>query len=82
MNVDVGLVVQVVSLLGSAAVVSWRFSAVATQLQALATKVGELAVAHEKDREKGEASRERLAGLEVEVAEVKGRLGAVEEKLK
>jgi Tfp pilus assembly protein PilE len=79
-NVDVALAVQVVSLLGSAAVVSWRFSALATDMKALAAEMGKLATAFEKDREKGEASRLELGKLTVKVLEHEGRLDALEEK--
>lgn len=80
MNVDVALVVQVVSLLGSAAVVSWRFSALATDLKSVAAELAKLTSAFEKDREKGEASRLELGKLAVKVLELEGRLSAVEEK--
>jgi hypothetical protein len=80
-NVDVGLAVQVVSLLGSAAVVSWRFSALATDMKALAAEMGKLATAFEKDREKGEASRLELGKLVVTVAELVAWKKSVEDRL-
>jgi hypothetical protein len=80
-NVDVALAVQVVSLLGSAALVSWRFSALATDMKALAAEMGKLATAFEKDREKGEASRLELGKLVVTVAELVAWKKSVEDRL-
>lgn len=80
MNVDLSVIVQTITVLTSAVLVTWKFSNVAVELRGLSDRLKELIAAHASEAAKGEATRIDVARLDESLDALEQRVDALEQK--